>query len=210
MSSTPAKRCDRCFDLYSGFGATCASCRKIPFKRGAFSGWGLSLQDRCAVCLEQVYAVEKISIEGSAFHNDCFRCVTCNRKLGTQYEKSELGFFCPTHFKQIAKVTGGYALGTGSTRSSKTEELVGAMTGRGNDACAKDTGSAMAILDDPTLPIFSPLTPSLTPSAFDCGGSVSYDGSALAEPDGLELDCKSSLDDALIQLDSSLMASVLP
>mmetsp|Transcript_129319 Transcript_129319/g.258209 ORF Transcript_129319/g.258209 Transcript_129319/m.258209 type:complete len:182 (-) Transcript_129319:90-635(-) len=176
MSSTPTKRCDQCSELYCGFGTTCASCRKKPFKRGAFCGWGLSLRDRCTACLERVYATEKVSIEGATFHKNCFRCVTCNRKLESQYEKSELGFFCPTHFKQIAKVTGGYRLGTGPTRSSTTADLVGAMTGRGGDACAKDTCGVLAFLDDPTLPPFTPLVP----LALDCEGEINDTASVVS------------------------------
>jgi len=88
--------------------------------------------------------MEHLSIEGTTFHRDCFRCTTCRRKLETIFEKSELGFFCPTHFEQIAKVTGGYMRGTGPIRNAGTASVVDSMVSRvgpGSASAYKESAS---------------------------------------------------------------------
>lgn len=87
--------------------------------------------DHCEVCRKRVYAMESHQAEGSLFHKDCFKCVTCARKLcGGNFAKNELGFFCIPHFQQITKVTGGYKTGTGPTRNAAAASLVEAMVNR--------------------------------------------------------------------------------
>jgi len=84
----------------------------------------------CHACGKRVYAMEQRLVEGLVFHKDCFRCTTCSRKLENNYAKNELGFFCMTHFHQIAKVTCGYKTGTGPTRNAEAAGLVDAMVRR--------------------------------------------------------------------------------
>lgn len=75
--------------------------------------------------------MEQKNVEGLLFHKTCFRCTACNCKLECKFGKSELGFFCLTHFHQIAKVTGGYKTGTGPTRNAEAASYVDAMVNRG-------------------------------------------------------------------------------
>jgi len=134
MPATTEKKCGCCNQVYRGFGSTCAACRKNPGD-GPAAGMdapaaGLPAQDKCGACGKRVYAMEHMSVEGVTFHRDCFRCATCRRKLHTVFEKSGMGFFCPTHFKQITKVNSGYMLGSGPSRSAKTLDLLEELAGR--------------------------------------------------------------------------------
>lgn len=78
--------------------------------------------------------MEQHLVEGMLFHKTCFKCKTCGRKLDGNFGRNELGFFCMTHFHQIAKVTGGYKTGTGPTRNAVAAGLVDAMVNRQNNA----------------------------------------------------------------------------
>jgi|Transcript_13390 hypothetical protein len=133
MPATTEKKCGRCREVYRGFGSTCGTCRKLPFDGLAAvnaSAAGPADRNNCGVCGKRVYAMEHMSVEGVTFHKDCFRCTTCRRKLGTVFEKSGMGFFCPAHFKQITTITGGYMLGSDPSRNAKTTNLLEKLVGR--------------------------------------------------------------------------------
>jgi len=99
--------------------------------------------DICSACSKPVYAMELLNVGGMTFHNDCFRCSTCHRKLETNFQRSELGFLCTTHFEQIVKVTGGYMYGSGpARRNSAPASLLGATPSRGPSKDAMDATSA--------------------------------------------------------------------
>jgi len=113
-----AKRCNGCGDPYKGFGSMCPACRKKPATKSDANGGDNLAADCCEVCRKRVYAMEQLSIEGKLFHKDCFKCITCSRKLaGGDFARNELGFFCIPHFQQIAQVTGGYKSGSAATAS---------------------------------------------------------------------------------------------
>lgn len=98
--------------------------------------------DICSACSKPVYAMELLNVGGMTFHSDCFRCSTCHRKLETNFERSELGFLCTTHFEQIVKVTGGYMYGSGpARRNSAPASLLGATPSRGPSKDAMDSTS---------------------------------------------------------------------
>lgn len=124
------KKCDKCGEAYKGFGTTCGTCRKKPADTSSEGAQG-GRSDLCAVCGKKVYVMELLTIGGLTFHKDCFRCATCRRKLETDYRRSELGWFCSTHFAEIATVTGGYAAGTGPMRNALAKSLVDAIASRG-------------------------------------------------------------------------------
>jgi len=128
------KKCDRCYEPYKGFGTTCSSCRKnssAASPAGTKSLSGSPGIERCDLCAKTVYAMEKLAVEGRVFHKDCFRCAACGRKLaGNDFDKNELGFFCPAHSQQLNSVTGGYRAGTGPTRNANAATLVLSMLER--------------------------------------------------------------------------------
>lgn len=127
-----SKTCGQCHQPYKGFGAVCAPCRRAPSeaKAAATPRSPDTKPDHCNACGKRVYVMEQKQVEGLLFHKDCFKCTTCDRKLDGNFGKSELGFFCLTHFHEIAKLTAGYKSGTGPTRNSVAAGLVDALVHR--------------------------------------------------------------------------------
>lgn len=39
------------------------------------------MSDECPLCTKKVYPMEKIQIDGNAFHKNCFRCNHCKGTL---------------------------------------------------------------------------------------------------------------------------------
>merc|ERR1712129_96101 len=104
--------------------------------------------DHCAACGKRVYAMERKNVEGLLFHKTCFKCTTCHCKLDCTFGKNELGFFCMTHFHQIAKVTGGYKTGTGPTRNAVAAGLVEALVNRSSVASSQPPSDAITAASD--------------------------------------------------------------
>jgi hypothetical protein len=127
-----SKTCGQCQQPYRGFGTVCAACRRAPAEAlaAATPREAAAKPDHCVVCKKRVYAMEQKPVEGMMFHKDCFKCTTCERKLDGNFGKNELGFFCLTHFHEIAKLTGGYKSGTGPTRNAVAAGLVDALVHR--------------------------------------------------------------------------------
>lgn len=57
--------------------------------------------------------MEKHVIEGLLFHNTCFKCTTCGRKLGVQFSRNGQDFYCGTHYAELFKLRGRYDFATG-------------------------------------------------------------------------------------------------
>lgn len=85
------------------------------------------------------------------FHKVCFKCTTCGGKLDGNFGKNELGFFCITHFHEIAKLTGGYKTGTGPTNNAATASLVEALVHR-SDAGKHDAADGGVMPPAAVLP----------------------------------------------------------
>jgi len=178
-----SKKCDSCSEPYKGFGSTCAACRKSGSKTAApvCTPCGVPA-DHCEVCGKKVYAMEAHHVEGRLFHRDCFKCATCGRKLASgNWAKNELGFFCLTHFHQIAKVTGGYKTGTGPTRNAVAAGLVEAMIHRSEGgaipaACASESRASVA-----SAPVVSATKPpaSAAPAAAASASPAALTGKAM-------------------------------
>jgi len=126
------KECDRCQQSFKGFGTTCAACRRAPAEAAAASSPKVDgvAPGCCEACHKRVYAMDEKRVEGLLFHKTCFKCTACGCTLSGNFGKSELGFFCLTHFHQIAKVTGGYKTGTGPTRNAVAAGLVDRLVNR--------------------------------------------------------------------------------
>lgn len=70
--------------------------------------------NKCQVCGKTVYAMEKLEIEGKAFHKACFKCETCKRSLSAgNYASLQGKFYCKPHLKQLFQLKGNYDEGFG-------------------------------------------------------------------------------------------------
>eukprot|EP00232_Nephroselmis_pyriformis_P005986 CAMPEP_0182912252 /NCGR_PEP_ID=MMETSP0034_2-20130328/37413_1 /TAXON_ID=156128 /ORGANISM="Nephroselmis pyriformis, Strain CCMP717" /LENGTH=239 /DNA_ID=CAMNT_0025048911 /DNA_START=74 /DNA_END=789 /DNA_ORIENTATION=+ len=70
-------------------------------KRPVFGG----TTDKCDACTKTVYALEKIDVQGSIYHKNCFRCTQCKTALnmgnvGTIDSK----LYCQAHYMENFKV----------------------------------------------------------------------------------------------------------
>nr|ACU18916.1 unknown [Glycine max] len=71
----------------------------------AFSG----TQQKCKACDKTVHLVEGLSVDGAAYHKNCFRCSHCNGLLAiSNYSSTEGVLYCKVHFEQLFKETGAY------------------------------------------------------------------------------------------------------
>lgn len=65
--------------------------------------------ETCVLCNKAVYMAERVSTDGKIYHNNCFRCRTCNKKLalGT-YAQIDGTLFCKPHFDAQFHAAGRY------------------------------------------------------------------------------------------------------
>ena len=69
---------------------------------------------KCEVCTKSVYPMEKLEVEGKAYHKFCFKCETCKRCLNLgSYAALEGRFYCKPHLKQLFQLKGNYDEGFG-------------------------------------------------------------------------------------------------
>jgi uncharacterized CHY-type Zn-finger protein len=73
--------------------------------------------EKCEVCKKTVYAMEKVSVEGKSYHEGCFKCAHCKKKLtpGT-YTAIESSFYCKPHYTQLFTQKGNYSEGFGKEK----------------------------------------------------------------------------------------------
>ncbi|KAD2067449.1 hypothetical protein E3N88_41913 [Mikania micrantha] len=92
-------------------------------------------QDKCAVCHKTVYPLEKVTVEGEFYHNQCFRCAQGGCKLTpSNYAALDGNLFCKPHFAQLFKEKGNYADFSKSASTKKNSESTG------NIETTEDTG----------------------------------------------------------------------
>jgi len=92
-----------------------------PPKKGSF----IVQAEKCVTCGKRVYAAERISVDGSVFHNSsqCFACSVCKNKLKPGNCASMDGvFYCKPHFKQLFALKGNYNEGFGKEKLVKEWE----------------------------------------------------------------------------------------
>ncbi|XP_059316147.1 LIM domain-containing protein PLIM2b [Lycium ferocissimum] len=82
------------------------SLTKAPSKLSAlFSG----TQDKCAACDKTVYPLEKVTMEGEAFHKSCFKCAHGGCPLThATYAALDGVLYCKHHFAQLFMEKGNY------------------------------------------------------------------------------------------------------
>ena len=62
---------------------------------------------KCSACEKTVYPMEKVEVDGVAFHKTCFKCQECKKSLSPGNYASLGGqYFCKPHFKQVRKRKG--------------------------------------------------------------------------------------------------------
>ncbi|KAI5013999.1 LIM domain-containing protein PLIM2b-like [Hordeum vulgare subsp. vulgare] len=72
----------------------------------AFSG----TQDKCAACTKTVYPLEKMTLEGDAYHKSCFKCSHGGCILTTSSYAALNGvLYCKIHFGQLFMERGSYS-----------------------------------------------------------------------------------------------------
>ncbi|XP_051147208.1 LIM domain-containing protein PLIM2c-like [Andrographis paniculata] len=79
---------------------------KAPNKLSAmFSG----TQDKCAACTKTVYPLEKMAMEGEAYHKSCFKCAHGGCPLThSNYAALDGVLYCKHHFQQLFMEKGNY------------------------------------------------------------------------------------------------------
>ncbi|XP_016458227.2 LIM domain-containing protein PLIM2b-like isoform X1 [Nicotiana tabacum] len=82
------------------------SLTRAPSKLSAlFSG----TQDKCAACNKTVYPLEKVTMEGEAFHKSCFKCAHGGCPLThATYAALDGVLYCKHHFAQLFMEKGNY------------------------------------------------------------------------------------------------------
>ncbi|KAG6494506.1 LIM domain-containing protein WLIM2b-like [Zingiber officinale] len=72
---------------------------------GMFSG----TQEKCATCGKTAYPLEKVSVEGQAYHKSCFKCSHGGCSITpSNYAALEGILYCKHHFSQLFKEKGSY------------------------------------------------------------------------------------------------------
>ncbi|KAJ0987853.1 hypothetical protein J5N97_006209 [Dioscorea zingiberensis] len=72
---------------------------------GMFSG----TQEKCATCGKTAYPLEKVSVEGQAYHKSCFKCSHGGCPISpSNYAALEGILYCKHHFSQLFKEKGSY------------------------------------------------------------------------------------------------------
>ncbi|XP_028825539.1 F-actin-monooxygenase Mical isoform X6 [Denticeps clupeoides] len=76
-----------------------------------------AVQDMCAACQRPVYPMEKMVADKFIFHNNCFCCKHCKKKLSLHNFTPLYGeFYCIFHYQQLFRTKGNYDEGFGHTQ----------------------------------------------------------------------------------------------
>ncbi|KAL3040414.1 hypothetical protein OYC64_011441 [Pagothenia borchgrevinki] len=71
-------------------------------------------REMCSACSKPVYPMEKITADKYIFHQTCFCCKQCNKKLSMQnYTPLHGEFYCIFHYQQLFRRKGNYDEGFG-------------------------------------------------------------------------------------------------
>ena len=93
---SPAKLADK----------TTPELTRSPSKAASmFSG----TQEKCATCGKTAYPLEKVTVEGQAYHKSCFKCSHGGCPITpSNYAALEGILYCKHHFSQLFKEKGSY------------------------------------------------------------------------------------------------------
>ncbi|CAL9770421.1 unnamed protein product [Musa acuminata subsp. burmannicoides] len=66
-------------------------------------------QEKCATCTKTAYPLEKVTVEGQAYHKSCFKCSHGGCSITpSNYAALEGILYCKHHFSQLFKEKGSY------------------------------------------------------------------------------------------------------
>lgn len=66
-------------------------------------------QEKCATCSKTAYPLEKVTVEGQAYHKSCFKCSHGGCAISpSNYAALEGILYCKHHFSQLFKEKGSY------------------------------------------------------------------------------------------------------
>ncbi|URE46021.1 LIM [Musa troglodytarum] len=66
-------------------------------------------QEKCATCAKTAYPLEKVTVEGQAYHKSCFKCSHGGCSITpSNYAALEGILYCKHHFSQLFKEKGSY------------------------------------------------------------------------------------------------------
>nr|BAM13340.1 LIM domain-containing protein [Oryza latifolia] len=66
-------------------------------------------QEKCATCFKTAYPLEKVTVEGQAYHKSCFKCSHGGCAISpSNYAALEGILYCKHHFSQLFKEKGSY------------------------------------------------------------------------------------------------------
>ncbi|KAE9554700.1 hypothetical protein FO519_002110 [Halicephalobus sp. NKZ332] len=77
----------------------------------------------CALCDKIVYPVERLFANKQLYHQDCFRCKICNKKLNpTQYNIHENNLYCKPHYIEVLHPERTHTAANQEAENSEEEE----------------------------------------------------------------------------------------
>ncbi|EGD74873.1 LIM-type zinc finger-containing protein [Salpingoeca rosetta] len=81
----------------------------MPASRRKNKGWKPPTIEKCGVCNQAVYAMERLEADKIVYHKKCFRCAECNKAVSLGSFAALHGkVYCKPHFKQLFKLKGNY------------------------------------------------------------------------------------------------------
>ncbi|KAJ3694942.1 hypothetical protein LUZ60_000319 [Juncus effusus] len=87
-----------------------------------FSSMFVGTQDKCVVCKRTVYPLEKIGVDGTAYHKQCFKCNHGGCTISTSnYITHESKLYCKHHHAQLFMIKGNFSQFSEDTKPSKVE-----------------------------------------------------------------------------------------
>ncbi|XP_035267942.1 uncharacterized protein LOC118224547 isoform X1 [Anguilla anguilla] len=85
-----------------------------PVKKNTASKFQIPTKELCSACLKPVYPMEKTVADKFIFHNNCFCCKHCKKKLSIlNYAPLYGEFYCMFHYQQLFRTRGNYDEGFG-------------------------------------------------------------------------------------------------
>jgi len=75
------------------------------------------VSEKCDVCKKTVFHMEKVSVENKVFHDNCFKCAHCKKKLTPgNFTSLDASFYCKPHYLQLFSAKGNYSEGFGKEK----------------------------------------------------------------------------------------------
>ncbi|KAL5725273.1 LIM domain-containing protein wlim1 [Ranunculus cassubicifolius] len=75
-----------------------------------FSSMFGGTQDKCVACKKTVYPIEKVAVDGDAYHRPCFRCAHGGCVISpSNYIAQDQKLYCRHHHSQLFKVKGNFS-----------------------------------------------------------------------------------------------------